>query len=98
MLKRNPDIVVATPGRLFDHMKNQTPFLSDVSTVRYLVIDEADRMVETGHFRELTDILERLNEHPRLAAKRQNFVFSATLQLNIKEDVAKKAANKPKKK
>ena len=45
---------------------------------RYLVIDEADRMVEKGHFQELHHILERLNASP---ARRQTFVFSATLTL-----------------
>ncbi|XP_055355441.1 uncharacterized protein LOC129600842 [Paramacrobiotus metropolitanus] len=82
LLNRQPDILIATPGRLHDLIKSGTPYLQNLATVRYLVIDEADRMVEQGHFHELTSIMERLNEDARLASKRQNFVFSATLCLN----------------
>lgn len=47
----------------------------------FLVIDETDRMVEKGHFEELTLLLDRLNADPLKKAKRQNFIFSATLTL-----------------
>lgn len=63
------------------------------------MVDEADRMVEKGHFRELNDIMQRLNDNPRSVAKRQNFVFSATLCSNLKkfgkaEDSATKEVSK----
>lgn len=47
----------------------------------YLAIDETDRMIERGHFQELHQILERINEDERNRQQRQNFVFSATLTL-----------------
>jgi ATP-dependent RNA helicase DDX24/MAK5 len=50
-----------------------------VPNVRYLVIDEADRMVEKGHFQELTNILNLINTHENKQRQRQTFVFSATL-------------------
>ncbi|KAG0412980.1 hypothetical protein HPB47_009882 [Ixodes persulcatus] len=61
LLKRRPEIVVATPGRLWELVDQNTPHLSDVSNVRYLVIDEADRMVEKGHFEDLTRLLALMN-------------------------------------
>ena len=81
-MKRQPDIVIATPGRLYEHIQNQTPYLASLTSIRYLVIDEADRMVEAGHFRELTSIMELFGADPRAAAKRQTFVFSATLGMD----------------
>ncbi|CAN7941394.1 unnamed protein product [Ixodes pacificus] len=82
LLKRRPEIVVATPGRLWELIDQNTPHLSDVSNVRYLVIDEADRMVEKGHFEDLTRLLALMNaDRVDGAKRRQNFVFSATLTM-----------------
>ncbi|CAN8026745.1 unnamed protein product [Ixodes persulcatus] len=82
LLKRRPEIVVATPGRLWELVDQNTPHLSDVSNVRYLVIDEADRMVEKGHFEDLTRLLALMNaDRVDGAKRRQNFVFSATLTM-----------------
>ncbi|CAG0884591.1 unnamed protein product [Darwinula stevensoni] len=78
LLKKRPQIIVATPGRLWELMERVTSYLQNIESVRYLVIDEADRMVEKGHFQELHRILERLNAS---IARRQTFVFSATLTL-----------------
>ncbi|KJE97872.1 ATP-dependent RNA helicase DDX24 [Capsaspora owczarzaki ATCC 30864] len=52
-----PDIVVATPGRLWDYMSQGNQHLTELRYLRHLVLDEADRMVATGHFEELTKIL-----------------------------------------
>ena len=62
-------IVVATPGRLCDLINDRSvvPF-RNLSRVRYLVIDEADRMVEEGHFPELFRIFSRIREHEKIAA------------------------------
>lgn len=49
--------------------------------LRFLAIDETDRMLEKGHFQELYNILENLNLDEEKKVKRQNFVFSATLTL-----------------
>uniref|UniRef100_H0WSY7 ATP-dependent RNA helicase n=2 Tax=Otolemur garnettii TaxID=30611 RepID=H0WSY7_OTOGA len=80
MLKRCPEIVIATPGRLWELVKEKHPHLSNLRQLRCLVIDEADRMVEKGHFAELSQLLEMLNDS-QYNPKRQTLVFSATLTL-----------------
>lgn len=80
VLNRKPEIVIATPGRLWELVKAKHPHLSNLRQLRCLVIDEADRMVERGHFLELSQLLELLNDS-QYNPKRQTFVFSATLTL-----------------
>ncbi|XP_068942114.1 ATP-dependent RNA helicase DDX24 [Petaurus breviceps papuanus] len=80
MLTRRPEIVIATPGRLWELIKEQHHHLSNLRQLRCLVIDEADRMVERGHFVELSQLLEMLNDN-QYNPQRQTFVFSATLTL-----------------
>uniref|UniRef100_A0A8C6VC11 ATP-dependent RNA helicase n=1 Tax=Naja naja TaxID=35670 RepID=A0A8C6VC11_NAJNA len=80
MLKRKPEIVIATPGRLWELIQEKQPHLSNLRQLRCLVIDEADRMVERGHFLELSQLLEMLSDTQH-NPKRQTFVFSATLTL-----------------
>ncbi|KAM6463833.1 ATP-dependent RNA helicase DDX24 isoform 2-T3 [Liasis olivaceus] len=80
MLKRKPEVVIATPGRLWELIQEKQPHLSNLWQLRCLVIDEADRMVERGHFLELSQLLEMLSETQH-NQKRQTFVFSATLTL-----------------
>ncbi|HEV3106368.1 MAG TPA: DEAD/DEAH box helicase [Trinickia sp.] len=74
-LKRGVDIVVATPGRLLDHMQQKT---IDVSQLDILVLDEADRMLDMGFIHDIKRVLARL------PAKRQNLLFSATFSDEIK--------------
>ncbi|KOB70342.1 Uncharacterized protein OBRU01_15386 [Operophtera brumata] len=81
LLRGGPEIVVATPGRLWELINQGQPHLQQLDTVKFLAIDETDRMVERGHFEELTPLLERLNADEVRKASRQNFVFSATLTL-----------------
>ena len=70
-LKLRPDIIIATPGRLIDHVRNSSSF--GVDDVEILVMDEADRMLEDGFEAELNEIV-------RLCpAKRQTMLFSATM-------------------
>uniref|UniRef100_A0A3Q1JGA1 ATP-dependent RNA helicase n=1 Tax=Anabas testudineus TaxID=64144 RepID=A0A3Q1JGA1_ANATE len=80
MLKRRPEIIIATPGRLWDLIKEKHPHLLNLRQLRCLVIDEADRMVERGHFAELENLLEMLNTI-HFNPMRQTFVFSATLTM-----------------
>lgn len=80
MLNRQPEIVIATPGRLWELVKEKHPHLSNLRQLRCLVIDEADRMVEKGHFAELSQLLEMLSDSQH-NPKRQTLVFSATLTL-----------------
>nr|XP_023658146.1 ATP-dependent RNA helicase DDX24 [Paramormyrops kingsleyae] len=80
LLKRRPEIVIATPGRLWELIKERHPHLQNLRQLRSLVIDEADRMVEKGHFAELENLLEMLN-NSHFSPERQTFVFSATLTM-----------------
>ena len=73
-LKKNPQIVVATPGRLMDHVKRRTVRLDKVETI---VLDEADRMLDMGFVRDVTHILD-------LMPKRRNLgLFSATISREV---------------
>ena len=74
-LRRPLDILVATPGRLLDHVGQKT---LDLSGVEILVLDEADRMLDMGFIRDIRKILALL------PAKRQNLLFSATFSDEIK--------------
>lgn len=75
-LRKNLDILVATPGRLLDHCQQRNV---DLSGVEVLVLDEADRMLDMGFIRDIRKILAML---PR---KRQNLLFSATFSDEIRE-------------
>ena len=79
LLRSNPEIVVATPGRFFELLKDGEAWLR-VHRLQFFVLDEADRMVEAGHFEELSEILDMLprGDEPG-ASKRQVFLFTATL-------------------
>ncbi|MFK5955908.1 MAG: DEAD/DEAH box helicase [Planctomycetota bacterium] len=74
-LRKGVDIVVATPGRLLDHMQQGTIQLDRVET---LVLDEADRMLDMGFIRDIRKVLKAL---PR---NRQNLLFSATFSDDIR--------------
>jgi len=84
-LKQGVDIVIATPGRLLD-LANQRSI--DLSDVEYLILDEADRMLDMGFIHDIKKILALL---PR---KRQNMLFSATFSNEIKR-LADSLLNKP---
>ncbi|TFK38098.1 P-loop containing nucleoside triphosphate hydrolase protein [Crucibulum laeve] len=57
ILDRGIDILVATPGRLWDNMEDDETLARDIKNLKFLVLDEADRMIEAGHFAELENIL-----------------------------------------
>ena len=73
-LKKSPQIVVATPGRLMDHMKRHTVRLDQVQTV---VLDEADRMLDMGFVRDVTHILDKMPQRRNLG------MFSATISREV---------------
>ena len=73
-LKKKPQIVVATPGRLMDHMKRRTVRLDKVLTV---VLDEADRMLDMGFVRDVTRILDQLKHRKNMG------MFSATISREV---------------
>lgn len=74
-LARNPHVVIATPGRLLDHLKDTKGF--HLRLVRYLVLDEADRMLSMDFEEELHNIMDNLPE------ERQTFLFSATMTTQV---------------
>jgi len=74
-LKKRVDILVATPGRLLDHVQQRTV---DLSHVEILVLDEADRMLDMGFIRDIKKLLALLPK------QRQNLLFSATFSDEIK--------------
>jgi ATP-dependent RNA helicase DeaD len=73
-LKKNPQIIVATPGRLLDHVHHGTVTLEGVQTA---VLDEADRMLDMGFYKEVTGILDMLGNRKNLA------LLSATLSREV---------------
>lgn len=74
-LRRGVDILVATPGRLLDHVEQRTV---DLSHVEILVLDEADRMLDMGFIRDIRKVLALLPK------QRQNLLFSATFSDEIR--------------
>jgi ATP-dependent RNA helicase RhlE len=78
--RRGVDIVVATPGRLLDHIQQKTVNLSKIDI---LVLDEADRMLDMGFIRDIRKILALLPAGGQ--GKRQNLLFSATFSDEIKQ-------------
>ncbi|KAI7864976.1 P-loop containing nucleoside triphosphate hydrolase protein [Spinellus fusiger] len=112
VLKTMPDVVVATPGRFWEIFSENDEYLSMLKHIQFLVLDEADRMLERGHFAELTNILnaisskrkdttewpEEMGEKP--VAKptdhglHQTFVFTATLNKDLRFNVKSKSSKK----
>ena len=84
-LRRGVDIVIATPGRLLDHMERGTIRLDAVET---LVLDEADRMLDMGFIRDIRKVLKSM------PSQRQNLLFSATFSNDIKK-LANELLNAP---
>jgi len=73
-LKRKPHIIIATPGRLIDHIKRKT---LNLSTVKVLVLDEADMMLDMGFLPQIRTILKLVSK------KRQTMLFSATMPSQV---------------
>jgi len=75
-LREGVDIVVATPGRLLDHVQQKT---IDLSAIEVLVLDEADRMLDMGFIRDIRKVIKLI------PAQRQNLLFSATFSADIRK-------------
>lgn len=73
-LKKGPQIVVATPGRLQDHMNRRS---IDISHVKDIVLDEADEMLNMGFYKDVRKILDSIKSKQRLA------MFSATISREV---------------
>ncbi|UTW59190.1 DEAD/DEAH box helicase [Kordiimonas sp. SCSIO 12603] len=85
ILRRGVDILVATPGRLKDHMKRENIFLDEVE---YFVLDEADRMLDMGFIDDVRDIAKQIRGY------HQSIMFSATMNPRIR-DLAETLLNEP---
>ena len=100
----NADIVIGTPGRLWETIKESEGLLTWLKKVKFLVIDEADRLLSEGHFKEVEEILNSLDREDKDAdesekessddftgkTKRQTLVFSATFQKELQQKLAGK--------
>ena len=73
-LKKKPQIIVATPGRLGDHLKRRTAKLDHVDTV---ILDEADRMLDMGFVHDVTRLLDKMKSRKNLG------MFSATISREV---------------
>ena len=72
---RTAEIIVGTPGRILDHIERRT---IDLSKINFLVLDEADRMLDMGFIYDVVKIIEKCPQ------KRQTFLFSATISEDVK--------------
>ncbi|KAJ7158246.1 ATP-dependent RNA helicase [Mycena crocata] len=106
ILDRGVDVLVATPGRLWDIMEDDDDLAKQVKNLKFLVLDEADRMIEAGHFAELENILrltlrESKADQIEVDADEvdgepvkdglQTFVFSATLSKDLQRNVKRRS-------
>lgn len=74
LLRRNPDILVATPGRLLEHLNQD---VANFDELKFLILDEADRMLDMGFSPDVLEIAEHCNQ------QRQTLLFSATLTSGV---------------
>ena len=98
------DIVIGTPGRLWEVISGNKQLIESLKKIQFLVLDEADRLLSEGHFKELENILDSLDreiqddeiaatdtaasDQPK--ASRQTLVFSATFQKDLQQKLAGK--------
>jgi ATP-dependent RNA helicase DDX24/MAK5 len=92
ILEKRPSVIVGTPGRLWEVFKN--PDVKDLDLagrmkkIQYLVLDEADRLLQDGHFKEVEQILDFVNG----GEEKQTLVFSATFQKQLQMKLKGKKA------
>lgn len=95
------DIIVATPGRLWEVISDSDALMQKLQKIRFLVVDEADRLLSEGHFKEVEDIVDALDrkeyhdgetepENVEIKQSRQILVFSATFHKDLQRKLASK--------
>ncbi|KAK2005652.1 DEAD/DEAH box helicase [Colletotrichum eremochloae] len=96
------DIVIGTPGRLWEVISGSRELLAGFRKIRYLVVDEADRLLSEGHFKEAGEILDALDrkvieedddeddDEEKSLSARQTLVFSATFHQGLQQKLAGK--------
>ena len=99
------DIIVGTPGRLWEVLSvGGQPLLSKLQRIKFLIVDEADRILSEGHFAEVSEILsvleradvedeDAVREMQKLKAQRQVLVFSATFDRSLRQKLASPSKN-----
>ena len=96
---QNADIIIGTPGRLWEVINESSTLVDGLRKLRFLVVDEADRLLSEGHFQEVEDIIDLLdrdqvdeegNVTPRSERERQTLVFSATFHKGLHQKLAGK--------
>ncbi|GLD94285.1 hypothetical protein PINS_up002896 [Pythium insidiosum] len=95
-LRKGISILIATPGRLADHLVNTQSFT--YSRLQFLVLDEADRLLDMGFQKQITQILEIIDattkRNPFTGGRRQNLLVSATINSGVQE-LAKMSLSEP---
>lgn len=86
LLEKRPSVIVGTPGRLWELFDNagdvkNLDLTSAMKTIKFLVLDEADRLLQDGHFSEIEKILDFVNS----GEEKQTLVFSATFQKQLQQ-------------
>lgn len=92
------DIVIGTPGRLWEVLSSSSELTSNFRKIQYLVVDEADRLLTEGHFQEAAEIFNALDrveedeneEEEATLSPRQTLVFSATFHKGLQQKLAGK--------
>lgn len=92
------DIVIGTPGRLWEVLSSSSDLMSNFRGIQYLVVDEADRLLTEGHFKEAAEIFTSLDrfeadedqEEEVAPSPRQTLVFSATFHKGLQQKLAGK--------
>ena len=95
------DIIIGTPGRIWEMMSQSSDLVQALQDLEFLVLDEADRLLSEGHFKELSEILDALEPKGKTEgeedvdaesqipnAHRQTLVFSATFQKDLQRKLA----------